>query len=74
MIGADLAGYIKHVLYQPYPDEFIREILHGLTPLGATFVALVLVDQVCPSEVDHHELLADGAHGGKLVDDYRLQC
>jgi hypothetical protein len=50
MIGADLARYIKYVLCQPYPDECIRELLEGLTPLGAAFVALALVDHVCSSE------------------------
>src|SRR5262249_31127634 len=48
--AADLAVHIKHVLCQPYPDECIRELLQGLTPVGATWVASALVDHVCSSE------------------------
>jgi len=50
MLGADLAGYIKYVLCQPYPDESVRKLLEGLTPLGATFAALIVVEHVCSSE------------------------
>lgn len=51
LVAADLAKYSKHLLWQPYPDECVREILRGLSPRSALFTALVIMEQVCCSEV-----------------------